>query len=331
MSKNALVIGKFYPPHCGHKFLIDSASVDNNEVHIIVCQKSDEVPEGKLRKEWLQELHPNAIIKVIEDIYDPLDSAIWAQMVKKWLRFVPDVVFTSEDYGVPFAGILGSMHILVDKNRLNFPISGTKVRGNPWLHWEFLESPVKGYYAIRVVMAGAESTGKTTLSRDLARRLETNWVPEFGRSYSEKKIREGTNDDWSTSDFITIATEQCRLENAAARVANRVLICDTDAFATAIWHRRYLKDRSPEVEAIARSHRCPDLVILTDIATPFEQDGVRDGELIRDWMHQVFIDELVKSKRRFILVKGTPEERLKQALMEINKILSGGINTNQVE
>jgi hypothetical protein len=34
-----------------------------------------------------------------------------------------------------------------------------------------------------------------------------------------------------------------RMEDALARSANRVLICDTDAFATAIWHERYLGRR----------------------------------------------------------------------------------------
>ncbi|MEY4613144.1 MAG: hypothetical protein RL179_1117 [Planctomycetota bacterium] len=326
MAKTTLVIGKFYPPHRGHKLLIDEASANNASVHVILCKKNNEVPDGRLRENWLREIHPNAIIKVIDDIYDPADSALWAQLTKACLGFSPDVVLTSEDYGAAFAKFLGSSHVLVDRERLNFPVSGTKIRGNPWKYWEFLEPPVREYYALRVVMAGAESTGKTTLSRDLARVYETNWVPEFGRSYSERKIREGTNDDWATSDFIKIAHEQCRLENAAARIANRVLICDTDAFATAIWHRRYMKDRSPEVETIAMSHRCPDLVILTDIATPFEQDGVRDGELIRGWMHDVFIEELVKSKRRFIKVKGTPQERLQQACSEINKMLDLGIN-----
>ena len=180
MAKTALVIGKFYPPHRGHKFLIDAASETNNIVHVIVCHKSDQIPEGDLRKAWLQEIHPNAIIKVIDDMYDPTDSALWAKMTKIWLGLIPDVVFTSEDYGTEFSRHLGAQHVLVDKNRINVPISATQIRTNPWQYWEFLEPPVREYYAIRVVMAGAESTGKTTLSRDLAKVNETNWVPVFG-------------------------------------------------------------------------------------------------------------------------------------------------------
>jgi nicotinamide riboside kinase len=45
---------------------------------------------------------------------------------------------------------------------------------------------------------------------------------------------------WKTADFIAIAKEQNRQEDEAAKTANKVLICDTDAFATGLWHERYM-------------------------------------------------------------------------------------------
>ena len=71
------------------------------------------------------------------------------------------------------------------------------------------------------------------------------------------------------------------MEDALARQANRILISDTDALATGIWHERYLSKKSAEVEAIAASHR-HDLYLLTDCDLPFVQDGLRDGESIRE-------------------------------------------------
>ena len=61
------------------------------------------------------------------------------------------------------------------------------------------------------------------------------------------------------------------------RIANRVLICDTDAFATAIWHERYLGVPSAAVLAVAAG-RTYDLYVLTDVDTPFVPDDIRDGE-----------------------------------------------------
>ena len=36
---------------------------------------------------------------------------------------------------------------------------------------------------VRVVVVGAESTGKTTLAQRLAVHYQTAWVPEYGRPY----------------------------------------------------------------------------------------------------------------------------------------------------
>ena len=40
---------------------------------------------------------------------------------------------------------------------------------------------------IKVVMFGPESTGKTTLSQQLARYYNTVWVPEYAREYLQNK------------------------------------------------------------------------------------------------------------------------------------------------
>jgi len=41
---------------------------------------------------------------------------------------------------------------------------------------------------IRIVLFGPESTGKTTLSQQLAKHYNTVWAPEFAREYLQKKM-----------------------------------------------------------------------------------------------------------------------------------------------
>jgi len=320
----ALVIGKFYPPHRGHKFLIDTALANSDEVHVIVCDKPVEDPPAELRAAWIQEIHPKARVWRIDDRYDADDSAVWAKNCLELLGFRPEVVFTSEAYGNPFAQHLGCRHHLVDQSRIAVPISGTKVRTNPFECWDYLEPPVKGYYALRVVLIGAESTGKTTLATDLAKELQTIWLAEYGREYWEAKMARGEPNVWVTQEFVHIASEQCRREEQAARDANRVLICDTDAFATRVWHHRYMNHWSAEVDRIVFQHRMPDLYLLTDIATPFEQDGTRDGEFIRHDMHEVFRQHLLEYGRPFVEVCGNRTDRLLQAMAAIRKLLDQG-------
>src|SRR5680860_118066 len=64
----------------------------------------------------------------------------------------------------------------------------------------------------KVVLFGPESTGKTTLSEQLARHYNTVWVPEYAREYLQKKW----NDERKTcepQDLLPIAVGQMRLEN----------------------------------------------------------------------------------------------------------------------
>jgi NadR type nicotinamide-nucleotide adenylyltransferase len=171
----------------------------------------------------------------------------------------------------------------------------------------------------RVVIVGAESTGKTTLAMALAEHYQTTWVPEFGRLYTEARRPRG--ELWSSDEFTFIATEQVRIEDALERIANRVLICDTDAFATAIWHERYLGQRSPEVLAVIAGRTC-DLYVLTDVDTPFVQDDIRDGESIREWMHKRFQDELSRMGVPVLFVSGPHDQRMAAAVARIDALIT---------
>ena len=316
-----LVIGKFYPPHRGHKHLIDAAEAVCDAVSVIVCQRPGEDPPGDLRAAWIREIHPHASVLLVDDVYDPDDSRVWAENAARWLGSVPDAVFTSERYGDAFASHLGCRHVLVDRERSTVPVSGTAVRADPLGCWDYLEPAVRAHYARRVCLVGAESTGKTTLAADLARHFETVWVPEYGRELAERMLAERGRYEFRTEDFVEIARRQCELEAEAARRANRVLVCDTDAFATSIWHRRYMGHGSPDVESIARAWRRPDLYLLTDVDTPFVQDGTRDGEQIRAWMHEAFVESLAADGRPYVMLSGPFDERFHVARKAVARLL----------
>jgi HTH-type transcriptional repressor of NAD biosynthesis genes len=318
--KRGLIVGKFYPPHRGHKHLIDTARAQVDHLSVIICRKPNEDPPGALRADWLRQIHPDVRVILIDDELDADDSRLWAENSIRWLGYRPDIAFTSEDYGDAFAHYLGCQHVQVDKPRNTVPISGTAVRSNPYDNWDYIEPPVRAYYAKRVCLVGAESTGKTTLAAQLAKHFQTIWVPEYGREYSEAKLAADGQYNWVTEEFEHIAKTQCEHENKAAGRSNKILICDTDAFATSIWHQRYFGAASPAVDAIATKHRKPDLYLLTDINTPFVQDGTRDGEHIREWMHQTFVTQLTDTNRPFKLLDGNFEVRLQKAIHYIEQL-----------
>ena len=322
MFHRGIVIGKFHPPHKGHKYLIDTARSQCEELTVIVCWKKSQEISGVERARWIQEMHSDVHVKLLDD--DRLaddDSAAWAQSTLDILGYVPDAVFTSEAYGDPYASFMGSVHVLVDKDRTHIPISATMVRSDPIKYSSFLESPVRAYFAKRICVLGAESTGTTTLAKDLAEHYKTVWVPEYGRFYSEGKLFGDERAEWRTEEFVKIAKAQCELEDLLAEASNGLVVCDTDAFATSLWHERYMGRRSSEVETIA-SRRTYDLYLLTGDEIPFEQDGTRDGEHIRHNMHKRFIERLTEENKKFILVTGGREERLRAATEAIGRLIT---------
>ncbi len=313
------IIGKFYPFHLGHMFLIDIARANCDHLIVWVCEKAEQTVLGHIRAGWIKEIYPDIEVRLVPDTLADDDTKGWADYTLRVLGEAPDIVFTSEDYGEPYATLMGSRHMLVDKRRVHIPISGTKVRNDTLANWVYLAPPVRAYYAKRIVILGAESTGTTTLTKDIAEYYKTVWVPEYGREYCLNWIEE-VDKKWSTEEFVHIASEQSRREDELARNAYGLVICDTDAFATSIWHKRYMGANSTQVEKIA-NRRKYDLYIVTGDEIPFVQDGTRDGEHIRHEMHQWFIDGLEQSRRNYIVVSGTKEERLKKATEAIDNIL----------
>ena len=174
---------------------------------------------------------------------------------------------------------------------------------------------------IKIVLFGPESTGKTTLSGQLARHYNSVWVPEYAREYLQDKW----NDERKTcepKDLLPIAEGQIRLENKLAKKANKILICDTDLLETKVYSEAYyIGHCDPILEKYALKNTY-DLYFLTYIDVPWEEDDLRDKPLERERMFQYFKDTLEKYDRNYIILKGDKNTRLKTAIEHINKLLN---------
>jgi nicotinamide riboside kinase len=130
---------------------------------------------------------------------------------------------------------------------------------------------------------------------------------------------------WTTRDFLAIARGQAELEQRAATQGGPVIVCDTDAFVTGVWHERYVGQRSPEVEALAVAAR-RHLYLLTDPAdVPFIQDGLRDGERTRAWMTETFVRRLEATGRAWRWLRGARAERLAHAEVAVDALVAEGL------
>src|ERR1700720_3057505 len=187
--RKGLIVGKFMPPHLGHSVLIDAARGQCDDLTVLVCNMAGQTIPGELRASWLREMHPDVTVRVIDDLPPELDtSEHWARYATRLLGGAPDVIFTSEAYGDDFARFAGCEHVQIDVARSAVPVSATVIRADPLANLAFLAPCVCAYYVRRVCVIGAESTGKTTLCRELANAFNTTWVAEYGREYTESKL-----------------------------------------------------------------------------------------------------------------------------------------------
>ncbi|MDV7186943.1 ATP-binding protein [Lutibacter sp. TH_r2] len=173
---------------------------------------------------------------------------------------------------------------------------------------------------IKVVLFGPESTGKTTISRMLARHYNTVWVQEYAREYlqekwnNERKLCDG-------SDQLPIAYGQIELENQLAKKADKIQICDTDLLETVVYFENYYDKTIDESLKKAALKNDYDLYLLTYIDTPWEADDIRENPHQRLEMFKTFETALIKYNKPYILLKGSLDTRLKIATKEIDKLL----------
>ncbi len=173
---------------------------------------------------------------------------------------------------------------------------------------------------VKIVLFGPESTGKTTLSRQLAKHYDAPWVPEYAREYLQKKW-DKEQKTCTPEDLLPIAEGQIQLENKLAKTTETVLICDTDLLETKVYSETYyLGTCDPILEKYALEN-IYSLYFLTYIDTPWIADDLRDKPNDRLRMFKAFEEALIRNKRPYVLLKGDQEERLKKAIKHIDKLL----------
>ena len=333
--KNSLVLGKFYPPTLGHLHLINSAIEKSEKTHVFVCHRKDYDIDGKIRFETIRHIYsnnPNVIIHYIkhdfddypgeygstlDEFYDYWVNKIVYKHVKKL-----DVIFTATDYGDEFAHYLGIKHELIDIERKTYPVSGTKVRNNPYDYWDLIPNETKSYFIKKIVLVGPESSGKSTLSKLLSEKLNVPLVKEYGAEYfNEKNLNKNSkdNEEFTLLDINKIASGQIHLEDESLNKGEKMIICDTDLMTTQIWSEIYF-GKSPKWIVDESYRRKYDLYLLMDIDFDWVDEGVREFPEKRQWHFDRIKKELDNRKLNYKIISGTIKERLDICLNLISLI-----------
>ncbi|HEX7162943.1 MAG TPA: AAA family ATPase [Trebonia sp.] len=356
---HGLVVGKFYPPHRGHRYLIERAAVLCARLTVLVMAAGSEtLPPGD-RVAWLQasctDLQGVTVAGVRCDV--PVDfegEAIWAAQVAVMRAALEghgrppvDAVVSSEPYGDELAARFGAKHVCIDPGRATVPVSASRIRADLAGCWDDLLAPARAGLAARVVVVGAESTGTSTIAQALAEKYRrrggvwarTRCVTEAGRDYTLTKWQQAravaatarrpdpplAELEWTPADLDAVAAEQTRRENQAAAAGSPLLVCDTDAFVTSVWERRYLGGRARGLQpwAAANLPRHDVYLLTSHEGVPWHDDGLREGDLeVRAAMTGWFAQALTAAGHSWVLLTGSVAERLALAVRVTDAVLA---------
>lgn len=122
-----------------------------------------------------------------------------------------------------------------------------------------------------ILVTGPESSGKTTLARQLAWALDGVFVAEAARDYLEQQG--GT---YEAEDLPLIWQQQAKAENAARASSASFVVCDTGPEVIRIWAEVKYGNCPPEV-LHACEERPYDLVLLCAPDLVWEADPLRES------------------------------------------------------
>ena len=169
----------------------------------------------------------------------------------------------------------------------------------------------------KIVIIGPESTGKSTLTQQLATHYKTTWCPEFAREYL---IENGT--DYSFDDLLNIARGQLVLEDSLLGKASKNLyFIDTDMYVMKVWCEVAFNNCHTWIlKQIA--NRKYDLILLCDTDLPWVKDELREYPDLhtRQRLFKMYKDLLINQGTKWAVISGSYAERLQLAISIIKTV-----------
>lgn len=175
--------------------------------------------------------------------------------------------------------------------------------------------------ALKIVVIGPESTGKSVLCQELSAHYNALWCPEYARTYLEENDMDG---HYTDKDLLLIARGQLAAEDEVFREAcqrrDRLLLIDTDMYVMKIWSEfAFQRCHHWILEQIAKRHY--DYYLLCDIDLPWAPDPLREypDPAMRQNLFNHYLDLLIHQHTPFGIIKGEGIQRLHHAIVQLDR------------
>lgn len=314
----AYVLMTAMPPTKGHLHLIQFAAQLGDSAEVILCTQPDE-PFAFERLAALRQavVGLNANIHHIhkplpqEPAEDPGFWDMWAGFLTMFGIQPGDYIVASEPYGLRLSQeVPGTIFMPYDIDRAIYQSKATLARENPGENFSTVLPQFQHNLRKTITIFGAESTGKTTLSRKLAEVVNGWWLPEWARPYLET-----VSTDITDESMTAIWEGQRAMQLQAQMLEDKpFIIQDTDLFSTVGYWDYMMESETPAELVYDAGYSQSDLYIVTQSNIPFEEDPIRYGGDHRETEDQHWLDILDNYGLPYLVLKSNDRnERLLEA------------------
>lgn len=202
----------------------------------------------------------------------------------------------------------------------------------------------------KIVTIGPESTGKSTLCKQLAAHFNSIWCPEYAREYLHQHGVKYDYDDMlkitlgqlAIEDYCTEELQAASHKPQAARPAAQslhlpssgsqltthnsqltshrspLLFMDTNMYVMKVWYE-YVFRKCEHIVLDEISKRNYDLYLLCNIDLPWTADEMREypDEQPRIELYNIYKDLLINQTTPWVEISGSYEERLAAAIKAV--------------
>ena len=182
----------------------------------------------------------------------------------------------------------------------------------------------------KIVIIGPESTGKSTLCKQLAMHYATHWVPEYAREYLDANGKQYVYEDLykiaqGQIEGEVKTVDRCQMSDASKELSTapeQLLFIDTDLYVIKVWSE-FVFNKCDNRILTSIANRKYDLYLLCNIDLPWIKDNLREYPDLytREKLFHYYKEAMVNQSVTWSIISGNYEERLEHAITAVDALL----------
>ena len=166
---------------------------------------------------------------------------------------------------------------------------------------------------LKVIVTGAESSGKTTLCNALTEHFNIPFIAEFAREFLNK-----LDGNYTQDNLLVIAKGQLQSEQLTTNT-NQLSLQDTDLITIKIWSEyKYGNCDNWILEQIEKQKKEIRFYLLCKPDIPWEADPLRENPNNRDKLFEIYKKDLENLGHDYYVVEG--KRRLEKVIEKIYQL-----------